>query len=99
MRNSAAGDTQRYAFDGVQADGSVVGHEVRQASVANGVDHTWRIIRSGDWVALEIDEYQGWRGFALGPLRELRVGKAHTDKVHGGELSIERLECRLVWDS
>ena len=56
------------------------------------------IIRSGDWVALEIDEHQVWRGLAPGPLREIRFGEVHTDKLHGGELSIERLEYRLVWD-
>lgn len=81
-----------------QAAGSVVGHEVRQASVADGVDHTWRLTRSGDWVALEIDEHQVWRGLARGPLREIRFGEVHTDELHGGELSIERLEYRLAWD-
>lgn len=81
-----------------QPDGSVVGHEVRQASVADGVDHTWRVTRSGDWVALEIDEHQVWRGLAPGPLREIRFGEVHTDKLHGGELSIERLEYKLAWD-
>ena len=81
-----------------QADGSVVGHEVHQAPVADGVDHTWRFARSGDWVALEIDERQVWRGLALGPLREIRLGEVHTDELHGGKLSIEHVEYRLAWD-
>lgn len=81
-----------------QPDGAVIGHEVRQASVADGADHTWRVTRSGDWIALEIDEHQVWRGLALGPLREIRFGEVHTDELHGGELSIARLEYRLVWD-
>lgn len=81
-----------------QADGSVVGHEVRQVSVADGVDHTWRITRSGDWMALEIDGHQAWRGLAPGPLREIRFGEERTDEFHGGELSIDHVEYRLVWD-
>ena len=81
-----------------QADGSVLGHEVRQVSVADGVDHTWRVTRSGDWVALEVDERQVWRGLGRGPLREIRFGEVRTDELHGGELSIERLEYRLAWD-
>ena len=82
-----------------QLDGAVVGHEVRQVSVTDGADHTWRVTRSGDWIALEIDEHQVWRGLALGPLREIRFGEVHTDELHGGELSIAGLEYRLVWDS
>ena len=82
-----------------QDDGSVVGHEVRQASVADGMDHTWRVTRSGDWIALEIDERQMWQGLALGPLREIRFGEVRTDELHGGELSIEHVEYRLAWDS
>ena len=81
-----------------QADGSVVGHEVRQVSVAGGVDHTWRVARSGDWVTLDVDERQVWRGLALGPLREIRFGEVRSDELHGGELSIEHVEYRLVWD-
>ncbi len=81
-----------------QADGSVIGHEVRQVSVADGGDHTWRVTRSGDWVALEVDKRQVWRGLALGPLREVRFGEVRTDELHGGELSIEHVEYRLVWN-
>ena len=82
-----------------QADGSVLGHEVRQVSVAAGLDHTWRLIRSGDWVALEIDEREVWRGLARGPFREIRFGETQTDRLHGGALSIEHVEYRLAWDN
>ena len=82
-----------------QADGSVLGREVRQVSVAAGLDHTWRLIRSGDWVALEIDEREVWRGLARGPFREIRFGETQTDRLHGGALSIEHVEYRLAWDN
>ena len=48
---------------------------------------------------MEIDEREVWRGLAPGPLRVIRFGAVRTDKLYGGELSIERLEDRLVWDS
>ncbi|MAG37290.1 MAG: hypothetical protein CL878_13735 [Dehalococcoidia bacterium] len=81
-----------------QVDGSVVGHEVHGAPVADGGDHTWHIVRLEGWVVLRIDDRIVWRGLDPGPFREVHFGEVRTDELHGGELSIDRLDYRLVWE-
>ena len=78
-----------------RADGSLVGHEIRDVSVADRIDHTWCLTRSAGWMELEIDHRVVWRSLDLGPMILVRFGEVFSDELHGGELHISHVDYGL----